>query len=290
MTKPRAMITGATGQIGSAVLRLAAANPTLDVVAAVRLPQKAAALGVPVVLLDLDRPETLAPALEGVDRVFLMTGYTTRMFKQSRDFLNAARRADVEHIVHLGAPGDDDTPVEHWLWHQFVERYIEWSGFSFTHLRPDIFMQNLLDYGGAKAAANGVIRHYVANTRMTWIDGDDVAAVAVECLSKPEDHAEKTYRLGAEVRSFAEIAEIMTRVVGKSYVSEHVAPCEFLAKALAAGANAGYMQSVYENYAAYTEGTRKGEEKLFSSFADVVGRQPASVEDFIRKHIDAFAY
>ena len=89
------MITGATGQIGSAVLRLAAANPNLDVVAAVRSAEKAAALGFPAVLLDFDRPETLAAALEGVDRVFLMTGYTIRMFKQSRDFLNAARRADV---------------------------------------------------------------------------------------------------------------------------------------------------------------------------------------------------
>jgi NAD(P)H dehydrogenase (quinone) len=284
------MITGATGQIGSAVLKLAAANPLLDVVAAVRVPEKAAKLGVPVVLLDFDRPETLAPALEGVDRVFLMTGYTTRMFKQNRDFLNAARRADVEHIVHLGAPGDDDTPVEHWLWHQFVERYIEWSGFSFTHLRPDIFMQNLLGYGGVKAVVNGVIRHYVGHTRMTWIDGEDVAAVTVECLSKPEDHAEKTYRLGAEVRSYDEIAEIMTRVTGKSYISEQASPDAFLTKALAAGANTGYMQSVHENYTAYAEGTRKGEEKLFSSFVDVTGRQPASVEDFIRRHLDAFVY
>jgi NAD(P)H dehydrogenase (quinone) len=284
------MIIGATGQIGAAVLRLAAASPALDVVAAVRSPAKAAALGVPTVLMDLDRPETLAPALHGIDRVFLMTGYTIRMFKQSRDFLNAARRADVEHIVHLGAPGDDDTQAEHWLWHQFVERYIEWSGFSFTHLRPDIFMQNLLGYGGEKLVASGVIRHYVANTRLTWIDGEDVAAVAVECLSKPEDHAEKTYRLGAEVRSYTEIAELLTRVVGKPYVSESLPPDGFLAKALAAGADSGYMQAVLENYMAYADGTRKGEEKLFSHFLDVTGRKPASVEDFIRRHLDVFAY
>src|SRR3984957_16630967 len=159
------MITGATGQIGSAVLRLAAANPNLDVVGAVRSAEKAAALGVPAVLLDFDRPETLAPALEGVDRVFLMTGYTIRMFKQSRDFLNAARRADVGQIVHIGAPVADDTPDAPWPWPQFIERYIEWSGFPFTPLRPEIFMQNRLGYGGARVIANGLIRHYVANTR-----------------------------------------------------------------------------------------------------------------------------
>ena len=285
------MITGATGQIGSAVLRLAAAEPDLDVIAAIRSAEKAAALGVPFVLLDLDRPETLAPALEGIDRVFLMTGYTIRMFKQSRDFLNAARRADVEHIVHLGAPGDDDTPIEHWLWHQFIERYIEWSGFSFTHLRPETFMQNLLGYGGARTIVNGVIRqHSIADSRMTWIDGEDIAAAAVESLLKPEEHAEKTYRLGSETRSYAEIAEILTRVAGQPFVCEQRPPREFLATVLANGADPVYMRSVYENFAADTAGTTSGAEKLLDDFAEVTGRKAVSVEDFIRKHRDAFAY
>jgi len=34
--------------------------------------------------------------------------------------------------------------LAHYGWHQFIERYIEWSGVTFTHLRPEIFMQNLL--------------------------------------------------------------------------------------------------------------------------------------------------
>jgi hypothetical protein len=39
------------------------------------------------------------------------------------------------------------------------------SGISFTHLRPEIFMQNLLGYGGAKAEGKGVIRHYFGDAR-----------------------------------------------------------------------------------------------------------------------------
>lgn len=288
--RPRTLITGATGQIGSAVLRRVAADPTLDVIAAVRSTEKAAGLGVPTVHLDYDRPETLVPALRGADRVFMATGYTLRMFRQSRDFLNAARTADVEHIVHLGGPGDDDTPVEHWLWHQFVERYIEWSGFSFTHLRPEFFMQNLLGYGGARFTTGGVIRHYVATTRLTWIDGEDVAAVAAEILSKPEEHREKTYRLGSDVKSYPEIAAILTRVTGQPFSYEPRPASEFLQAVLAAGADPAYMQSVYENYTAYTAGARVGEEKVFDSFFEVTGRTPASVEDFARRHRDRFAY
>ena len=287
--RARTLITGATGTIGSAVLRRVTADPALDVVAGVRSLDRAGDLGVPLVHLDYDRPETLEAALRGADRVFMATGYTIKMFRQSRDFLSAARTADVEHIVHLGGPGDDNTPVEHWLWHQFIERTIEWSGFSFTHLRPESFMQNLLGCGGATFAGKGVIRHYVAAARLTWVDGEDVAAVAAAVLSKPEDHREKTYRIGSDVRSFAEIAAILTRVVGQPFRYEPRPPSEFLATVLDAGADPAYMQSVFENYAAYTAGTRVAEEKVFD-VSEVTGRSPALIEDFIVTHRNAFAY
>jgi NAD(P)H dehydrogenase (quinone) len=144
--KPRVLVMGATGQVGGSVASLLAREPQLEVVAAARNPAKASHLGVPVVLLDLDKIETFAPALEGIDRLFMATGYTVDMLRQSKDLVNMAKRAGVKQIVHLGACGDDDTRVAHYGWHQFIERYIEWSGVMFTHLRPEIFMQNLLGY------------------------------------------------------------------------------------------------------------------------------------------------
>ncbi len=69
-----------------------------------RSPEKAHGIGVHVVYLDLDKPETIAPALEGVDRAFMVTGYTVDMMRQSKDFLNIAKKAGVKYIVHLGAP------------------------------------------------------------------------------------------------------------------------------------------------------------------------------------------
>ncbi|WP_069659011.1 Rossmann-fold NAD(P)-binding domain-containing protein [Arcticibacter eurypsychrophilus] len=63
----------------------------------------------------------------------------------------------MKNVVHLGACGRDDTTVAHWAWHQLVEKYIEWSGFIFTHLRPETFMQNVLSYGGKRGINEGVI-------------------------------------------------------------------------------------------------------------------------------------
>jgi hypothetical protein len=90
--------------------------------------------------------------------------------------------------VHLGACGDDDTRVAHYAWHQFIERYVEWCGFSFTHLRPEIFMQNMLGYGGESFIQKGVIRHYIGDARLSWVDVEDVGAAAAACLAQPEEH------------------------------------------------------------------------------------------------------
>jgi NAD(P)H dehydrogenase (quinone) len=246
--KRNILVTGATGQIGGALVRLLAAESQLRVVAAARNPEKAESLGVPVVMLDYDREETLAPALEGIDSLFMVTGYTVDMLKQSKAIINAAKRAGVKHVVHLGAPGDDDTKVGHWGWHQFVERYIEWLGISFTHLRPEIFMQNLLSYGGAEAEGNGVIRHCIGDARISWVDCNDVAAVAAVALKHPEVHAGKTYHLGYEARSYPEIAAILSQVIGQTFTDEPRPPEEFLDQMLTAGADSAYMRCVYQNW------------------------------------------
>ena len=126
--KTRILVMGATGQVGGAVVSELLKDTQVEVVAAARNVGKAGLLGVPVVHLDLDRIETFAPALRGIDSIFMATGYTVDMLRQSKDLVNAAKRAGVKHIVHLGACGDDDTRVAHYGWHQFIERYIEWSG------------------------------------------------------------------------------------------------------------------------------------------------------------------
>jgi NAD(P)H dehydrogenase (quinone) len=288
--KRKILVTGATGQIGGALIRLLATDSSLQIVAAARNVEKATGLGVQVVLFDYDREETLAPALEGVDSVFMLTGYTVDMLKQSHAFVNAAKVAGVKYIVHLGAPGDDNTRIGHWAWHQFVERYIEWSGISFTHLRPELFMQNLLGYGGAQAERNGVIRHYVGNARISWVDTDDVAAVAAVVLRNPEIHAGKTYHLGYEAKTYSEIAEILAKAVGSPFISESRSPEEFLEQMLAAGAEPAYMRCVYQNWIDYAAGAIPGADAVYDNFSQLTGRQPKTWAEFAKQHADAFRY
>ena len=161
----------------------------------------------------------------------------------------------MKHVVHLGACGRDDTTVAHWAWHQFVERYIEWTGFSYTHLRPETFMQNMLSYGGEKAIKGGVIHAYVEGARLSWVDVNDVAWVAAVALMDPERHGGKTYRLGYEAATFYELADMMTSIVGKPFRYEPLAPEVFLKAMQDAGAEMAYMGCVYDHWKRYAAGT-----------------------------------
>jgi uncharacterized protein YbjT (DUF2867 family) len=69
--KPKILVMGATGKVGKGVIPLLTANSNIEVIAAARSPETAKNLGVQVVYLDLDEPETVAQALNGVERVFI---------------------------------------------------------------------------------------------------------------------------------------------------------------------------------------------------------------------------
>ncbi len=291
--KKRILITGATGQVGTRTIEFLVTKKEVELVAAVRSPQKAApfaARGIATVTLDLDDEATHLPALQGIDRLFVLTGYTVDMLRQSKALLDNAKKAGVQHVVHLGACGRDDTTVAHWAWHQLVERYIQWLGFSYTHLRPETFMQNVLSYGGEKSIKNGVIHAFVQDARLSWVSVDDVAEVAALALAHPELHAGKTYRLGYEAASFRELAAQMTAIVGQPFRYEPLAPEVFLKSMRDAGAEMAYMNCVYDHWKRYAAGTIPGADDTFGNFPMITGKQPTKWAAFIERHKAELAY
>ena len=243
--KPKILVQGATGQVGKNVIPHLIASDKVEVLAAARSPEKAKELGLPVVYLDLDNPESIAPALEGIDTAFLATGYTIDMMRQSKDFLNIAKKAGVKHIVHLGACRDNDTRVAHYAWHQFIERYIEWCGFSFTTCGRRSLCKT------CSAMTERICQerrhpHYIGKARWSWVDIEDVAAVAAASLLDPENHNGQIYRLGHQAATYDQIAAIFTEVIGQPFSYEARPPEEFYRNVLAAGAKPAYMKCVFD--------------------------------------------
>jgi len=149
------LLLGATGKVGGATLRALLPDyqaGRMKLIVAVHRPEQRERFtnqGLEARLVDLDLAErhglsVIQPAFEGIDRLLLVTGHQFDMVEQSKAAIDAAKKAGVRQIVHIGACGDDETTIAHWAWHQLVERYIEWHGFQYTHLRLEWYMDNFL--------------------------------------------------------------------------------------------------------------------------------------------------
>ncbi len=104
--RARVFIIGATGRVGSHIVKELDKNSDGIIVRLSSTDNKTVddwkQEGREAAFLDLDKPETFAPALADVDRVFLLTSYTSDMLRQSKMLVDAAVDAGVKHIVHLG--------------------------------------------------------------------------------------------------------------------------------------------------------------------------------------------
>lgn len=217
-TKPTVLLLGATGQIGKLIVdQLKNAEVSLRVTSR----RKGSA-----VYLDLDDPRTFAAALQGVKRLFLLTGYSVSMVAQSKTMIDAAKKAGVEHIVHLGVFSREwDCTDPHFSWHQMIEAYIKQSGLKWTFLHPNCFFQNLTGFSLVK---NGKFRWYTGKP-CGWIALEDVAEAAAKILiDGPEAHHEKDYWFSTEVLTLREMTNILTEVTGKEFLPDLQTPEQFL--------------------------------------------------------------
>jgi NAD(P)H dehydrogenase (quinone) len=228
-SKPVVLVTGATGQVGNYLVDAfdRGSGEIIVRLASRRQEQvdKWQAEGREAVVVDLDDPGTFPLALAGVDRLFVLTGYSVAMLAQCKTLVDAAVKAGVQHVVHQGAFTNWDVTDPHFAWHVMVERYIEGSGISWTHLHPNVFMELL---SNMTPVSDGKFRIFWGDRRVGWIAARDIADVAATVLTDgPTKHAGKNYWLSTEVASGPEVAEILTDALGQDFQCEVLGPEEF---------------------------------------------------------------
>jgi uncharacterized protein YbjT (DUF2867 family) len=148
------LVTGATGTVGSEVVKQllsAKGQREEDIIvkAAVRSDNDNTFrnLGVQVVQLDYNKPDSLSAALRGVDKLFLLTPFQSNMVDLTSNLLNEAKQAGVKYIVKQSVLRADAEPgITSSRSHRQAEKTIEESGIPFTFLRPNFFMQNFVTF------------------------------------------------------------------------------------------------------------------------------------------------
>jgi NAD(P)H dehydrogenase (quinone) len=217
----RIAITGASGQYGSSLTyKLIAQGRAEYLILMTRSPGKLAHLakqGCDVRYGDYDRPESLAPALAGAERMLLISG--TRVgarVVQHQAAIDAAVAAGVRHLAYTSFIGIDDpaNPAEVRHDHFETERLIKASGLAWTMLRDAHYADAMILMAGPGVMQTGKWISNAGEGREAMVWREDCVACAAAVLTG-EGHEGETYTItGPELQTFAQVTAIMAAVTG----------------------------------------------------------------------------
>lgn len=236
-------VTGATGLLGRLVVdQLLQTQPAESVVAVVRDPAKAADLaarGVQVRVAAYDDAAALGQALQGVDRLLLVSGNELgQRVAQHQQVVDAALADGVAHVVYTSAPQARTSALILAPEHKATEELLEASGISHTVLRNGWYTENYLPQLQT-ARATGTVVAAVGDARVASASRVDYAAAAVAALLD-ETHDGQVYELsGDHAWDFEELAAAIAEVIGKPVQYRPVDGATLVAELTGAGLDAG---------------------------------------------------
>jgi uncharacterized protein YbjT (DUF2867 family) len=280
------LVTGGTGAVGSELLRLLS-QAGIATRALTRNPQETRKLpGIRWVAGDLAKPQTLPSVFEDAEQLFLLTSYYEDMVTLQHNAIVAARAAGVTHVVKVSAfAASDHSRAPIGRWHYQVEKELQESGMVWTILRPHHFMQNLLAQA-EYVAKDGVVYSASGDGKIPYIDPRDIAAVAFVTLTQPGHLGKKYVLTGGEAMSYRQAAEIIGATIGKPVRFVDESPDQARARRV----REGLPPAVIESALAISAYQRAGGKTvtITTTVADLTGRPPRTVAEFVREHAATF--
>ncbi len=286
MTTPTLIVTGAAGHLGRRVVELLL-EKSLEarLVATTRAPEKLADLaarGVEVRAADFDRPETLAAAFAGGDRLLLIStdvvGQGDRRLNQHRNAVSAAQAAGVKHVVYTSLTRPEPgTPITLAPDHHGTEQALAASTLDWTVLRNNVYTDGLLG-SLPRAVATGQWLAAAGDGRTAFVTREDCARVAAAALAADRAGRSVLDITGPAAVSHAEIAAIAAELTGKPVTYVPV-PAEGLAAGLAQAGLPGFVVDLIVSFdLATAQGFLLG---ATTTVADLTGKPAQSVREFL---------
>lgn len=272
-------ITGATGQLGRlTIAKLKTLLPAGQIVALARSPEKAD-LGVETRAFDYDRPETLAPALAGVERLLLISSSEVgKRAPQHRAVIEAAKAAGVGEIVYTSLLHADRSPLSLAAEHVETEAALAESGIPHTNLRNGWYAEN---YTGSipTALQHGALIGAAGAGRVSGAARADYAEAAARVLAEG-GHAGQTYELAADdAWTLADLAAEISRQSGRDIPYVDLPEAEYAAALVKAGLPEGLAAAI----AGWDAGAAQG--ALFDdgrALSGLIGRPTTPLADVVR--------
>ncbi|WP_142683126.1 SDR family oxidoreductase [Chitinophaga polysaccharea] len=290
MKQANILITGATGHIGTTLAKHLSSQG-IPFRAMVRKADNntgiiAALPGAEIVTGDFNDAGSLAHALQGMGKAFLLTNSSEEAETLQSNFVAAAVKSGLPHIVKLSQlHASVHSPVRFLRYHAVVEEKIRRSGMAYTFLRPNLFMQGLL---GFREIINTQHQFFATagNAPVSLVDTRDIAAVAAATLTG-NGHSGKTYDItGPEALTHTALANILSEAVGRTIRYINVTENELLPALLHAGFPAWQAEGLIEDYAHYARGEAAA---ISSTVQDITGKPARNFASFAAEHAAAFS-
>ena len=280
------LVTGASGNVGKAVLEEVAKSQAKhramyrSAVEATKAPP-----GTETAIADFAKKDTLLTALRNVDSVYLVCSPIPELVELESNMIDACITAGVKYVVLNSAMGAGRYDKSFPSWHRKVEDKLKSTRLSYTILRPNSFHQNIVAFFAPSIRMQGVFYSSMDAARVSFLDVRDIAVVAAKVLAESE-HAGKTYELnGPEALSYAEVAEKISKHVGRAVQYADI-PSEAQRKAmLEQGMPEWQVTALLELQEYYTGGKGGSVDGLLQH---LLGRAPITMDQFLVEFADEF--
>lgn len=273
------LVTGATGTVGSAVLRRLRESG-VPARSAVRDPARLPMESGPAVRFDFTDPSTWPTAFAGVQTMFLVR--PPALAHVARDMLpalRAARAAGVRHVVLLSVQGAGRNPV---VPHARIESWLRDSGLAWTFVRPSFFLQNLTTTHVADLRDRDELVLPAGHGRTAFVDAEDVAAVAVEALRNPAEHTGRVWTpTGPSADTYDEVVRVVSEELGRPLRYTPVGPLGWMHHARGVLRMPWPMVGV--TLAIYLTARLGLADGLTDDVRTVTGREPIDLAGFVRR-------
>jgi uncharacterized protein YbjT (DUF2867 family) len=280
------LITGASGSVGKTVLREAIGKEP-KVRAMYRSKEEAAKAPAECepVLADYSDKPSLRGAIEGVTRVFLVCSPIPQLVELESNVVDVCKESGVKHVVLNSAMGAGDYGKSFPSWHRKVEDKLKASGMSYTILRPNGFLQNIVAFHAASIRTQGAFYQAMGDAKVSYLDVGDIAAVAVKALQGGA-HAGKTYELnGPEAISNEEMAKRISKVGGRPVKFVDIPEAAQREAMLGLGMPDWQVTALLELQQYYKQG---GGAKTDGLLKSLLGREPVTLDQYLNANAREF--
>jgi uncharacterized protein YbjT (DUF2867 family) len=285
-------VIGATGNTGRAVVKelRALGQDPVCVVRNVDKAREVLGANAKTAVAELTDRAALEKALQGVDRVFVVTGHNPQMVEQQTNILEAAKNAGVKYLVRVsGGRAVVGPNVESVVGrgHHTIEETMNKSGMAWVNLRPGLFMQNTLGQAASIKADSKMVLPFPSDLPIAFIDVRDTGALGARIMLDPAPHAGKTYEFTGVTTNYGDFAKVFSEVLGRpiSYVA--VTPEQAEQGMKSRGMPDWLVTHLVSIARAGAKGAFPNENT--KPIRDIVGRAPITTRQFVEDHKGVFS-